>query len=406
MSMFIQEGLSEAYRCVHCGFCLITCPTYKVTGNEADSPRGRIYLVKALLTNRVSLNDTLMEHLDRCIICRRCETACPSGVRYSSIMWAAYAYSKGRLTRYGYPISARLGLRLMRRPLAMRMILRLSRLLPAPNHLRGFSRTMGGEKLDLIGKLFKPPGETRGRVILFTTPRCVVWQSYARIIHATVRVLTWNGFEVAVPRGFDCCGAPHMHMGLLNYAKELARRNVKILEKFDVDYVVIPDSGGCEAQWLEYDELRQDLLVTDTASLLDRYGLVGKLGPVYAKVLVQHSCHLMNVAKSHESVLRVLRRIPQLVIRPLSTADICCGGGMMYPDRHPSMAERIIRMKLEEIDTSGADYLVLESPSCMAHFSNYTNIKLLYPVELLDASYRSGGNDDYDNILTRSLRIS
>ncbi len=161
------------------------------------------------------------------------------------------------------------------------------------------------------------------------TNSCVAWQSHTHLVYATIRVLTWNGFEVVVPREFKCCGAPYMHMGMFNKAVELARHNIDVFDKYDkaygIDYIVVPDSGGCQAQWLEYERLLNAKLnlrqrVMNTLQLLDKVGLVGELGPVKMKVSIQHSCHLMNVAKAHDAILRVISKIPGLEIRGLDTA--------------------------------------------------------------------------------------
>jgi glycolate oxidase iron-sulfur subunit len=414
----IEEGLNETYKCVHCGFCLPTCPTYRATWDETDSPRGRIYLVKALLTGRIQPTESLLEHLDRCVICRRCETACPSGVMYSKIIEAAYAYLGDKLTNYGYPWHVRTGFKLIESPTIIKLALSVSSSLPGiPEHMKGFARSRDEEKLDyVLGRVFKPPvgKPTRGRVLLFVTNSCVAWQSHTHLVYATIRVLVWNGFEVIVPREFKCCGAPYMHMGNFNKALELAKYNIDVLNKYaneyGIDYLVVPDSGGCQAQWLEYEKLlginiglRQK--VVNTLQLLDKVGLVGELGPVKMRISIQHSCHLMNVAKAHDSVTKIISKIPGLEIKGLETADICCGAGMMYPDRHPDIADRIIRPKVDELIKLKSDALILESVTCKAHWANtlrkynLNNIKLMYPTELLDLSYMAGTNPGYRDLI-------
>ncbi|ADN49926.1 (Fe-S)-binding protein [Vulcanisaeta distributa] len=413
---FVEEGLNEAYKCVHCGFCLPTCPTYRATWNEADSPRGRIYLVKALLTGKLQPTETLLEHLDACVICRRCETACPSGVQYSKVLEAAYAYLGDKLINYGYPWHVRTGFKLLESPMAIKLALSVSNSLPGiPSHMKGFARSRDRERLDdVLGKVFRVPSDkpVRGRVLLFVTNSCVAWQSHTHLVYATIRVLTWNGFEVVVPREFKCCGAPYMHMGMFNKAVELARHNIDVFDKYDkaygIDYIVVPDSGGCQAQWLEYERLLNAKLnlrqrVMNTLQLLDRVGLVGELGPVKMRISIQHSCHLMNAAKAHDAILRIISKIPGLEIRGLDTADICCGAGMMYPDRHPDIAREITRQKIEDLMRHKPDALILESVTCKAHWANIIrdnniSIRLLYPTELLDTSYMSGGNPGYGMI--------
>jgi Fe-S oxidoreductase len=216
------------------------------------------------------------------------------------------------------------------------------------------------------------------------------------------------------PGNSKCCGAPYMHMGNFNKALELAKYNIDVLNKYaneyGIDYLIVPDSGGCQAQWLEYEKLlginiglRQK--VVNTLQLLDKVGLVGELGPVKMRISIQHSCHLMNVAKAHDSVTKIISKIPGLEIKGLETADICCGAGMMYPDRHPDIADRIIRPKVDELVKLKSDALILESVTCKAHWANtlrkynLNNIELMYPTELLDLSYIAGTNPGYRDLI-------
>ncbi|MFB6469788.1 MAG: (Fe-S)-binding protein [Vulcanisaeta sp. AZ3] len=425
---FLKDGLEQAYKCVHCGFCLQTCPTYLATGNEADSPRGRIYLVKALLTGGVDATESVLKHLSQCVICRRCETACPSGVEYSRVIYAAYAYLGDKLVNYDYPIHVRLGYRLITEPTIINAALSLGEKLPSvPNQLKGFIRSRGDVRIsELLGREYLPPSHKsiRGTVVMFATDSCITWQSYAYVVLEAIRVLTWNGYRVLLPRGFSCCGAPYMHMGDFKTAAKLALNNLRRLSEYwgDADYFVIVNSGGCQAQWLEYPhlvkegelgklalELRGKLV--DVMQVLDMNGLDGVLGSVRMRLSIQHSCHLMNVAKAHEPVVRVLSKVPGVEVRGLDTADICCGAGNMYPDRHPEIAEKVLRLKVEDIESWKPDALIVESPSCMSYLSWAlprvgVKVRLMYPISIIDMAYRAGGNPGYIDVMSRSRVLS
>ncbi|MEM0483950.1 MAG: (Fe-S)-binding protein [Pyrobaculum sp.] len=378
-----MSAFDELYRCVHCGFCLPTCPTYLATGLEGNSPRGRLHLMRAVVEGRARAEGKLLEYLDSCVYCLRCETACPSGVKYGTVFEEFFkAYRKGmqsvsykRYIPLFNAINTRLGLKIV--PIA-------ASLSPGLRPL-----VTGGDISDLVGKIYYAKGNAKGRVALFVSDECVAWRYRRGVVEAAIRVLTWNGYEVVVPR-FSCCGAPYRHSGQFEKAEELARRNLKIAEKLSVDAIAVPNSGGCQAELLRY---MRDRRVVDVMQLI-AHDLRGNLGEVKMRLAVQHSCHLMNAAKAHDVVLKPLYKVPGLVLTPLPSADVCCGGGNMYPLRHRDIANAILERKRDEVKAVSPDGVLIESPSCLQQLSKL-GLRVYFPVEVLDLAYQKGENSGY-----------
>ncbi|MEM1518884.1 MAG: (Fe-S)-binding protein [Pyrobaculum sp.] len=375
--------MNEVYRCVHCGFCLPTCPTYLATGSEGHSPRGRLYIIRAVLEGRAEPRGRALEYLDSCVYCLRCETACPSGVKYGQVYRefmkrypALGGVTYGRYMPLFNLLNTSLGLAAARAaPLkAIREV------------------ASGGDVAPLVGRVYKAKGERRGRVVLYFSKRCIAWRWRRDVVEAAVRVLTWNGFEVATG-DFHCCGAPYSHAGRFKKAHALAKENLKTLRRLGpFDAVVVPNSGGCQAELLDYVDGVYDVL-----QFLGERGLRGELGPLELRIAVQHSCHLANVAKAHRHVVEVLSRIPGLQLVELPSADVCCGGGNMYSLRHRRVADAILEIKKREIDAVSPHGVLIESPACVQQLSRLP-YPLYYPVVLLDMSYRRGGNVGYGEL--------
>ncbi|ABP50087.1 MAG: (Fe-S)-binding protein [Pyrobaculum arsenaticum] len=387
-----MTAFDELYRCVHCGFCLSTCPTYLATGLEGSSPRGRLYLMRAVIEGRARAEGKLLEYLDACVYCLRCETACPSGVKYGEVYEEFFKKYRRDLQSVSYKRYI---------PLFNALNTRLG--LAAAPYVKYLSPELrpiasGGNISDLVGKVYKAKGDVRGRIALFVTDECIAWRYRRGVVEAAIRVLTWNGYEVVVPR-FGCCGAPYRHSGQFEKAEALARRNLSVLEKLgDIDAVVVPNSGGCQAELLRY---LRNIRVVDAVQLLAD-GLRGALGEVRIKLAVQHSCHLMNVAKAHDVVLKVLSKIPGLVLAPLPSADVCCAGGNMYPLRHREIANRVLEKKREEVLSLSPDGILVESPSCLQQMGKL-GLPVYFPLEILDASYTKAPNDGYKEVWAKPL---
>mgnify|MGYP001770650675 FL=1 len=387
-----MTALDELYRCVHCGFCLPTCPTYLATGLEGNSPRGRLHLMRAVVEGRAKAEGKLLEYLDSCVYCLRCETACPSGVKYGEVFEEFFKMYRKEIQSVSYEryiplfntLNTRLGLKIAPYVASLSQELK--------------PMVSGRDISDLIGKIYAAKGDMRGRVALFVSDECVSWRYRRNIVEAAIRVLTWNGYEVVVPR-FGCCGAPYRHSGQFEKAEELARRNLSVLEELgDVDAVAVPNSGGCQAELLRYMRGRR---VVDAMQLLAD-NLRGVLGEVKMRLAVQHSCHLMNVAKAHDVILKVLSKVPGLVLTPLPSADVCCAGGNMYPLRHRDIADAVLERKKQEVRALSPDGILIESTSCLQQMTKL-GLPVYFPLELLDASYSKASNDGYKELRAKPI---
>ncbi|MEL9991453.1 MAG: (Fe-S)-binding protein [Thermoproteus sp.] len=381
-----MSAFDEVYKCVHCGFCLPTCPTYLATGVEGHSPRGRLHLIRAVIEGRANPSEDLLKYIDTCVYCLRCETACPSGVKYGAVYEEFYKKYRDQLQSITFGRYL-LAFNVMNTEVGLKFVRALGG--AAGRDIKAM--TSGEDVGPYVGRTFKAKGERVGRVALFVSPECVAWRYRGEVVATAIRVLTWNGYDVVVPR-FSCCGAAYRHSGQFEKAERMAQHNKAVLKEVGpVDAVVVPNSGGCQAELMRYMDG-----VLDVTQLLAK-GLRGTLGPVRMKIAVQHSCHLMNVAKAHQVVLSVLSKIPELKIVPLPSADVCCGGGDIYPRRHRDIADSILEIKRREVAEISPDGVLVESPSCLQQLGRL-DVPLYFPTTLLDMSYRSGGNDGYERL--------
>jgi glycolate oxidase iron-sulfur subunit len=430
----IQEDRLLA--CVHCGFCLPACPTYTRLGNEADSPRGRLHLMRAVAEGRLEASSgAFQEHIDRCLGCRACETVCPSGVEYGLLLEeargiAAHARPPGALAR---ALPALFGSRLLRRPaLALARVLRasglprfLARVLPrrglAGSAAFGMAmlaasapvaglRSKETESADAGAEGFRAnrtggaTGSDRGRVALLGG--CVQEGLFSRVNQATRRVLAVNGAEVVEVPGQGCCGALHAHSGDLEGARRLARRNIRAFEASG-EIPILVNAAGCGAAMKEYGHLlasdpdwsgRATLFarrVRDLTEFLATVPLrVG--GAVPLSVTWDAPCHLLHAQRIADPPLALLRTIPELRMVPLRGASECCGGAGIYAITHPELGGAIGGDKVSAVRESGAALVATANPGCMMQIgagllSERSEIGVVHPVELLDESYRRGG---------------
>lgn len=319
-----QPQARDLDRCVHCGLCLNACPTYRELGVEMDSPRGRVYQMVQVAASRLPMSEVYQEHIELCLGCRACETACPSGVQYGKLVEGARAHLEQARPR---PWSQRLVRQLVYgRLLVSPALLKLTgnlawlyqstglrRLVRATRLLRPFGRLEQLERLmppaerpfffDQIGKTFPAHGERRHRVALIAG--CLANVSFARLNEATVRVLQRNGCEVVVPAGQGCCGALHVHAGLRELARQLARRNVEVFESGGYD-AVITNAAGCGSTLKEYGELLEHdpayaararafaASVQDISEFLVAIGWNREMGSLPITATYQDSCHLAH----------------------------------------------------------------------------------------------------------------
>jgi glycolate oxidase iron-sulfur subunit len=410
-------------RCVHCGLCLNACPTYRELGLEMDSPRGRVYQM-VQVSNGAPITDSYREHIDLCLACRGCESACPSGVPYGRMVEAARAeleahtkrnwlarnvrgvvferllVSRGALATAGtllYLFEAS-GLKALLRAMgSMRLLGRLGDLVQlAPSAEPPFF-------LSQIGRTFLAEGPRRHRVALLSG--CIANISFARLNEATVRVLQKNGCEVVVPGGQGCCGALHLHSGLRGDARKLARRNIDAVLEGSFD-AVITNAAGCGSTLKEYGELLADLpeyagkakefssLMRDVTEFLGSIELNPKMGRVDATVTYQDSCHLAHGQRIRKPPRQLLRAVPGLAFHEMPGADLCCGSAGIYNVVQNQMSMQILAGKMESVNSTGADIIATANPGCLLQLQAGVRLhgskqRVMHVVEILDLAYKN-----------------
>ena len=416
MAAFEQLDLD---RCIHCGLCLNACPTYRELGLEADSPRGRIYQMAGVASGAAPLGDAYLEHLGLCLACRACESACPSGVPYGRLIEAARVQIETTVPRPWYARALRQVVfgRLFDSPGLMRAAGTLLWLYEATGARRLVERSglFGGiaplapsaERpffFHHIGHAYAPEGPRRYRVALLAG--CIANVCFARLNEATVRVLRRNGCEVDIPAGQTCCGALHLHVGMREKARRLARRNIDAFAAGGYD-AVITNAAGCGAALKEDGDLLADdpvyaapaarfsKLVRDVSEFLASVGIEAVPGRLPLTVTYQDSCHLAHAQRIRGAPRKVLAAIPGLTLREMPQADICCGSAGVYNVAHHEMAGAILRRKMEAIASTGADVIATANPGCILQLRAGArrfgrNQRVAHVIELLDEAYGQG----------------
>ena len=425
--------------CVHCGLCLEACPTYRELRVEMDSPRGRIYLMKGLLEGKLPPEEKVLVHLDQCLDCRACETACPSGVEYAHILERTRTVlaprrklgPAGRLFRW-FSLTAllpsravqwlvfkllwlqqRLGLvRLSawlgaRRMLPRRLAAAARQAPPVPfaSFRRQHAGAWDGKRQALV---FPARGDSRHRVALVTG--CLADQLFPEVNAATIRVLTENGCTVEVLASEACCGALHIHNGARDQACGLARKNIRAFLDPGRDYqAIISNAAGCSAELRRYDELLDGdaqavafaSRVRDVAEFLCEIGFrpPATSGPMAGTVAYDEPCHLLHAQKISEPPRRLLRAIPGLRLVPLDDADTCCGSAGAYSLLQPELAGRIADRKIAAIARSGAQIVATGNPGCIMQIRQGVQaaglkVAVKHPVELLADAYAASDGKD------------
>ena len=411
-------------RCVHCGFCLPTCPTYAVLGVEMDSPRGRIKLMQTVWEGRVSADSVdFAKHIDQCLDCRACETACPSGVEYGKLVEGARANliaarPRGALERAARTVAFRF---LLPSPARLALFARLSVLakrLGAGLLLRAIGLGRLADLLALLPRrassrplpaLVPAAGARRGRVALFTG--CVMRAAFADTNAATARVLARNGIEVVVPgeSGSNteqtCCGALHAHAGAREDSRRLARKNIAALEKLDVDAIVV-NAAGCGAHLKGYGWLLKDdaawskragafsSRVRDASEALAGFGLVARPGTLRARAAYDDPCHLLHGQRISAQPRELLAAIPGLTVVPLVEADMCCGSAGTYNVTQPELSKALLDRKMANVLASGAELLVTANPGCQMQLeagvrASGKRVTVMHLMDVLDKAYEA-----------------
>jgi glycolate oxidase iron-sulfur subunit len=383
--------------CIHCGFCLPSCPTYVLWHEEMDSPRGRIHLMSAALDGTVELNRTVATHFDRCLGCLACLSSCPSGVRYDRLIESTRAAVEEKLERpLGERLTRSLLFQVLPYPSRMRAALRLAPLGRAlPGRLGAPARAAPRWRGSGAAPAVTPAhGERRARVGLLTG--CVQSAVFSDVNAATARVFAADGFEVvAPPQG--CCGALSVHAGRLEEGKAFARALVDVFD--DVDLVVV-NSSGCgshlkELGWLLADDRAAAFAgkVRDVGELLAVTPPRAARHPLALKVALQDPCHLRHGQRLPLSLAPALARIPGLEPVEAAEQDLCCGSAGTYSVTQPEASRELGDRKAERVLETGASAFASANPGCLVQISNALRrakspLPALHPIELVDASIR------------------
>ncbi|MBI3860357.1 MAG: 4Fe-4S dicluster domain-containing protein [Planctomycetia bacterium] len=415
--------------CVHCGLCTAACPTYLETGDENNSPRGRIYLMRSVVDGRLELTPKVEEHLDLCLDCRSCETACPSGVQYGRLIEPFRASQRKAAAAAGRPENAdwfhrwilyglfpfpnrmrwALGPAKLMQKLGLDRLLEatgLNRLLPA--RLRRMQRFLprlvpGGPPLP---EFLPAIGTRRARVALFIG--CVADAVFRHTHWATARVLQQNGCEVVIPRGQACCGAIHYHSGADAPALDLAQANARVFEAADVEAVIV-NVAGCGSMLKDYGHIAHELQpqnaqlhetlgrcaskMKDVSEFLAELGLVRPTGEIKLRAVYQDACHLGHAQRVREQPRELLAQVPGLEIVPIAEADICCGAAGSYNLTEPEMSDRLAARKLANLVAAKPHAVITGNVGCSMQIQAALrqagrDVWVAHPMEVLDLSYR------------------
>jgi len=417
---------ADVDKCVHCGLCLNACPTYRELGLEMDSPRGRIYQMLLVATGQSGITSSYTAHLDLCLACRGCESACPSGVPYGRLIEAARAEIEASIQRpwhvrllrwfvFEHLLISRRWLKAAGALLYLYQVTGLQALMRGSGLLKLAGKLGRIEKLapeaevpfffSQIGKVFPAKGQKRKRVAFLAG--CLANVTSARLNEATVRVLQENGCEVVVPEQQTCCGALHVHSGLKQKARELARQNIRAFLAEDFD-AVVTNAAGCGSTLKEYHELLENdqefskkahlfvSKVRDVTEFLDEIGVRRPENAMPVTVTYQDSCHLAHGQKIRQAPRNLIAAIPGVVFRELPQSDLCCGSAGVYNIVHDELAASILEKKMALVNATGAEVVTTANVGCAIQLKagvaqHGKGQRVLHVVELLDEAYRQRG---------------
>jgi glycolate oxidase iron-sulfur subunit len=425
LTAFDRPQQSDLDRCVHCGLCLNACPTYRELHVEMDSPRGRIYQM-VQVAGGAAISPSYMEHIDLCLACRGCETACPSGVQYGRLVEAARAEIENKIKRpwrerlvrwlvFRKLLPSRWNLEIAGALMYMYQASGLKRLAALPGLLPARLREVEALAPEIetpfffayYGKTLPAEGARRHRVAFLGG--CIANISFARLNEATVRVLQKNGCEVTIPADQGCCGALHVHAGIRDEARRLARRNIDALLKIDALLdggfdAIITNAGGCGSTLKEYGELlehdaeyaeksrRFSALVKDVNEFLASIELNPPMRVLPLTVTYQDSCHLAHGQKIRSAPRKLLASIPGLELREMQLSDLCCGSAGIYNVVHTGMAMSLLKKKMDSVNATGAPVIAAANPGCMLQLRAGVQKfgqgqRVAHVVEILDEAY-------------------
>ncbi|NQW23907.1 MAG: 4Fe-4S dicluster domain-containing protein [SAR202 cluster bacterium] len=413
---------ADLYRCVHCGLCLSSCPTYVETALEMESPRGRIALMKAVNEGRVEISPRIVSHWEACLQCRACEAVCPSGVPYGRIMEHTRAQVKAaglqskelrRVSRFflqttlTHPWKLRLGAHLIRiyQRLGIQKLLRLSHLLYL---LPGGIAKLESNLPPMGRKFFGPsatvhPAQGEKKMTVALLSGCVMPLMQGPTMEATVRVLTRNGCDVVVPKGQGCCGALNAHAGDLFNARKMARTNIDALMAAGVERIVT-SSAGCGSTMKEYADLLKDdpeysakaarfgEMTQDVTELLVGLPFQAPTATVNRKVTYQDPCHLAHAQRITAAPRTILNSIPGLELVEMENSGLCCGGAGIYSTTQPALSQRLLKRKMDSIDATGTHEIITANPGCMLQVEQGLKARKMpgrvrHVVDILDEAY-------------------
>lgn len=401
--------------CVHCGFCMQACPTYLVLEDENDSPRGRLMLMRGAVEGDIAIDDpSLTTHIDRCLGCRACETACPSGVPYGQLLEATRATIATKRP-IGWLASAVLAMMASAplRGLAFGLAriargLRLTTLLARLPGRAGTTFAMLESTRPVFASRHSANATTTTRESVAILDGCVMEGLFAHTNRATERVLARNGYRMITAPGQECCGALHAHAGALPRAQSLARRNIEAFERSGADWIAV-NAAGCGAMMKDYGHLLHDdpqwseraarlsTKVRDISELLVAAGPQPG-GRLPLRVTYDAPCHLHHAQRLTDAPLATLRVIPGLDLVPLVDADRCCGGAGIYNLVEPETSARVLDPKLENIKATEAALVATGNPGCHMQIGAGliragSRVRCVHPVDLLDRSYHDRSSE-------------
>ena len=413
--------------CVHCGFCLSTCPSYRVIGKETDSPRGRIYLMDGVNEGEIPLSPATVQHFDTCLGCLACVTTCPSGVRYDKLIEATRQQVErnhprslpDRLLRQlifsTFPYPNRM--RWLLRPLGIYQKSGLQKMVRSLGFLKRISPQLAAMEsmlpaisaqafTDSLPEVVPAEGQRRYRVGLLLG--CVQRLFNPEVNDATVRVLVANGCEVVMPRSQGCCGALTHHQGQEAQTQVLARQLIDSFAGTGVDYILV-NASGCGHSLKEYGNILQDDpqyrekarefadRIRDVQEFLAQVGLTAKLSPLQEKsplvMVYQDACHMLHGQKISVQPRQLLRQIPGVQLREPVDAALCCGSAGVYNILQPEVAAELGQQKVENLTRTGAAVIASANIGCFVQISKHLalqgeSIPVLHPMQLLDYSIR------------------